>query len=217
MRQKAPTIRDVAERARVSVSTVSHVLNGNDGHVSPAVRQRVLEVVEDLKYRPNAIARSMVKRKTATIGLVFNEIENSLFVPVIDGVNEVLQPAGYHMVLASAPDVQGEIEAIDTLPLVGRVDVDRFRSIRCECHGLRADRRDAARLRAAEPAALPARRGQRVLPRSPGKARRPQVARKTQAGIPGLRSAGRAAGPTPRPPGSRPPQAAGGGTSPTSR
>ena len=115
MRQKAPTIRDVAERAGVSVSTVSHVLNGNDGHVSPAVRQRVLEVVEGLKYRPNAIARSMVKRKTATIGLVFNEIENSLFVPVIDGVNEVLQPAGYHMVLASAPDVQGEIEAIDTL------------------------------------------------------------------------------------------------------
>lgn len=115
MRQKATTIRDVARSAGVSVSTVSHVLNGNDGHVSPGVRQRVLEVVEDLKYRPNAIARSMVKRKTATIGLVFNEIENSLFVPVIDGVNEILQPAGYHIVLASAPDVQGEIEAIATL------------------------------------------------------------------------------------------------------
>lgn len=115
MRQKTTTIRDVAERAGVSVSTVSHVLNGNDGHVSPAVRLRVLEVVEDLKYRPNAIARSMVKRQTATIGLVFNEIENSLFMPVIDGVGEVLQPAGYHIVLASAPDVQGEIAAIETL------------------------------------------------------------------------------------------------------
>jgi LacI family transcriptional regulator, galactose operon repressor len=115
MRQRTTTIRDVAERAGVSVSTVSHVLNGNDGHVSSAVRQRVLEVVEDLKYRPNAIARSMVKRKTATIGLVFNEIENSLFVPVIDGVNDVLQPAGYHIVLASAPDVRSEIAAIETL------------------------------------------------------------------------------------------------------
>lgn len=115
MRQKTTTIRDVARHAGVSVSTVSHVLNGNDGHVSSAVRQRVLEVVEDLKYRPNAIARSMVKRKTATIGLVFNEIENTLFVPVIDGVNEVLQPAGYHMVLASAPDVRAEIEVIETL------------------------------------------------------------------------------------------------------
>src|SRR5690348_8686172 len=115
MHQKATTIRDVAGRAEVSVSTVSHVLNGNDGHVSPAVRKRVLEVVEDLKYRPNAIARSMVRRRTATIGLVFNEIENSLFVPVIDGINEVLQPAGYHMVLASAPDVQSESAAIETL------------------------------------------------------------------------------------------------------
>ncbi|HEX7737154.1 MAG TPA: LacI family DNA-binding transcriptional regulator [Ktedonobacteraceae bacterium] len=115
MRQKTTTIRDVARNAGVSVSTVSHVLNGNDRHVSSAVRQRVLEVVENLKYRPNAIARSMVKRKTATIGLVFNEIENTLFVPVIDGVNEVLQPAGYHMVLASAPDVRAEIEVIETL------------------------------------------------------------------------------------------------------
>lgn len=115
MRQKATTIRDVAQLARVSVTTVSHVLNGNDGHVSPVVRQRVLDAVGELKYRPNAIARSMIKRKTATIGLIFNEIENSLFVPVIEGVNQVLQPAGYHMVLASAPDVRGEIEAIETL------------------------------------------------------------------------------------------------------
>jgi LacI family transcriptional regulator len=115
MRQKATTMRDVAQYAGVSVTTVSHVLNGNDGHVSSLVRQRVLDAVDFLKYRPNAIARSMVKRKTATIGLVINEIENSLFVPVIDGVNQVFQPAGYHMVLASAPDVRGEIEAIETL------------------------------------------------------------------------------------------------------
>ncbi len=121
MRQRAITIRDVAQLASVSVTTVSHVLNGNDGHVSPVVRQRVLEAVETLKYRPNAIARSMVKRKTATIGLVFNEIENSLFVPVIDGINQVLQPAGYHMVLVSAPDERGEVEAIETL-LAQQVD-----------------------------------------------------------------------------------------------
>jgi LacI family transcriptional regulator len=115
MRRKTTTIRDVAQQAGVSVSTVSHVLNGNDWHVSPVVRQRVLEVVEELNYRPNAIARSMVKRSTATIGLVINDIENQHFVPVIGGVNEVLQPAGYHMVLASAADLQGEIEAIETL------------------------------------------------------------------------------------------------------
>ena len=110
MHRKTTTIRDVAQQAGVSISRVSHVLNGNDWHVSSVVRQRVLGVVEQLNYRPNAIARSMVKRKTATIGLVINEVENPLFVPVVGGVNEVLQPAGYHMVLASAPDLEGEIE-----------------------------------------------------------------------------------------------------------
>jgi len=115
MHRKTTTIRDVARQAGVSISTVSQILNGNDWPVSPVVRQRVLEIVEQLNYRPNAIARSMVKRKTATIGLVINEVDNPLFVPVVGAVNEVLQPAGYHLVLASAPDLQSEIEAIETL------------------------------------------------------------------------------------------------------
>lgn len=115
MNRKTTTIRDVAQQAGISISTVSHILNGDDWPVSPVVRQRVLEIVEQLNYRPNAIARSMVKRKTATIGLVINEVDNPLFVPVVGAVNAVLQPAGYHLVLASAPDLQSEIEAIETL------------------------------------------------------------------------------------------------------
>jgi LacI family transcriptional regulator len=115
MRRKLITIRDVAEHAGVSVSTVSHVLNGNDHHVGAVKRERVLAAVEALGYRPNAIARSMVKRKTATVGLVWTEIDNPIFVPVIVGIEEVLRPAGYHIVLSSAPDVENEIQAIETL------------------------------------------------------------------------------------------------------
>ncbi len=115
MQRKTTTIRDVAQQAGVSISTVSNVLNGNEVQVGPVVRQRVLEIAEQLNYRPNAIARSMVKRKTATIGLVITEVENPLFVPVVGGINEVLQPAGYHMVLVSAPDLHSEIEAIEML------------------------------------------------------------------------------------------------------
>jgi LacI family transcriptional regulator len=115
MRRKLITIRDVAEHAGVSVSTVSHVLNGNDHHVGAVKRERVLAAVDKLGYRPNAIARSMVKRKTATIGLVWTEIDNPIFVPAIVGIEEVLRPAGYHIVLASAPDVEQEIQAIETL------------------------------------------------------------------------------------------------------
>jgi LacI family transcriptional regulator len=113
--KRTVTIRDVAERANVSVTTVSHVLNGNDQHVGAEKRARVLAVMEELQYRPNAIARSMIKRKTATIALVISEVDNALFVPVVGGVEEVLRAQGYHIVLASAPDVASEIEAIETL------------------------------------------------------------------------------------------------------
>ncbi len=115
MRRKLVTIRDVAERAGVSVSTVSHVLNGNDQHVGAVKRKLVMEAVDALRYRPNAIARSMVKQKTATIGLVITEIENLLFTPVIAGVEAVLRPTGYHIVLVGAPDVESEVQAIETL------------------------------------------------------------------------------------------------------
>ena len=115
MRRKIVTIRDVAQHAGVSVSTVSHVLNGNAQHVGATKRARVLQAMDELRYRPNAIARSMVKQKTATVGLVLTEIDNPLFIPVISGIEEVLRPAGYHIVLASTPDVENEIQAIETL------------------------------------------------------------------------------------------------------
>jgi len=115
MARKLVTIRDVAERAGVSMSTVSHVLNGNDHHVGAATRALVQEAMRALNYRPNAIARSMVKQKTATIGLILTEVDNLLFTPVFMAVEEVLRPAGYHIVLVSAPDVEGEMQAIETL------------------------------------------------------------------------------------------------------
>ena len=115
MRQKRATIRDVAEKAGVSMSAVSQVLNGNAQHVGALVRERILAVVDELQYRPNAIARSMVRQRTATVGLVITEMANPLFVPVIEGVEEILRVTGYHIVLASAPDVATEIEAIETL------------------------------------------------------------------------------------------------------
>lgn len=115
MARRTVTIREVAERANVSVATVSHVLNGNDQHVGAEKRARVMAVVEELHYRPNAIARSMIKRKTGTIGLIISEVDNALFVPVVGGVEEVLRARGYHIVLAAAPDVANEIAAIETL------------------------------------------------------------------------------------------------------
>ncbi len=108
-------MRDVAERAQVSISTVSQILNGNASYVGAEKRERVLAAIKDLNYHPNIIARSMVKRRTMTIGLVITEIENALFVPVTGAVESVLSAAGYHILLARAPDTASEIAAIETL------------------------------------------------------------------------------------------------------
>src|SRR5258706_5940510 len=115
MRRKAVTIRDVAKKSGVDVSTVSYVLTGNDDHVGTGTREQILAVVRELNYRPNAIARSMVKQKTATIGLIINELSNPLFVPVTEGVEAVLKTQGYQIILASANAIEDEIAAIETL------------------------------------------------------------------------------------------------------
>lgn len=61
------TIYDVAREANVSMATVSRVVNGNP-NVKPATRKKVLEVIDRLGYRPNAVARGLASKKTTTVG-----------------------------------------------------------------------------------------------------------------------------------------------------
>ena len=68
------TIHDVANRAQVSVSTVSNVLTGNRP-VSESTRQRVLQIVEEMGFRPNRFARGLVSRSSKTIGVVASGLE----------------------------------------------------------------------------------------------------------------------------------------------
>ncbi|GLV59170.1 LacI family transcriptional regulator [Dictyobacter sp. S3.2.2.5] len=115
MRRKSVTIRDVAQMAEVSISTVSQVLNGNNQYVGEAKRDRVLAAVKALQYHPNAIARSMVKRRTATVGVVVTTVLGNLFMPIVECIQEVLRPLGYNIILASTPDLESEMQAIETL------------------------------------------------------------------------------------------------------
>jgi LacI family transcriptional regulator len=115
MGRKAVTIRDVAQRAGVGVSTVSYVLNGRDDHVSQATRELILAAARELSYRPNQIARSMVRKRTAAIGLIITEVQNPLFAPITEGVEAALRLEGYHIILASAGDPDSEISAVETL------------------------------------------------------------------------------------------------------
>jgi transcriptional regulator with XRE-family HTH domain len=84
---KDATIKDIADKAGVSYATVSRALNGKYG-VRPSTRERVLAVARRMGYRPNAIARGLVTRRTMTLGLVVPDIKNPFFPEIAGGVEE---------------------------------------------------------------------------------------------------------------------------------
>jgi DNA-binding LacI/PurR family transcriptional regulator len=98
-----PTIKDVAERARVSIATVSRVLAGGDG-VSGELAKRVRAAVRTLNYHPNRNARNLRAGKIRTVGVVIPNIENPFFTSVVRGIENALQAAGYTLLLGDADE-----------------------------------------------------------------------------------------------------------------
>jgi LacI family transcriptional regulator len=95
------TIADVARVSDVSKAAVSAVLNDKPG-VSKETREKVLQVIQRLNYRPNAIARSLIAKKTKTIGLVIKEIDNPYFSKIMKGVFDACSKHGYTVLLGSS-------------------------------------------------------------------------------------------------------------------
>jgi LacI family transcriptional regulator, galactose operon repressor len=115
MMSKRVTIADVSREAGVSAQTVSRALN-NKGEISAATRERVLEIVERLRYRPNTLARGLVTQKTSTLGLVVPDIANPFFSEVVRGAEDAAYRSGYSMLLCNAmEDPAREEEALRTL------------------------------------------------------------------------------------------------------
>lgn len=104
-----PTIRDVAKLANVSTATVSHVLT-NARPVLPETRQRVLQAIERLNYRPSAIARGLSTRVTHSIAVMVADITNPFFASIVRGIEDRLEPLGYHLIVCNT-DEQPEREA----------------------------------------------------------------------------------------------------------
>lgn len=109
------TIADVAKVANVSKATVSAVLN-NKLTVAPHTREKVLEVIKRLNYRPSEVARSLSIQKTKCIGLVIKEIDNPYFAKVMKGVFDTCCENGFTVLLGSSElsPVQ-EMQSIETL------------------------------------------------------------------------------------------------------
>ena len=94
------TIKQVAEKAGVSIQTVSRVLNGRPD-VSPETRQRVQRVIEELAYQPYAIARGLASKRTYTLGLVTSDFSDFWFSQVVTGAEVEAHEHGYFFMLGS--------------------------------------------------------------------------------------------------------------------
>ena len=79
------TIYDVAREANVSMATVSRVVNGNP-NVKPTTRQKVLDTIERLGYRPNAVARGLASKKTTTVGAIIPDISSTFYSELTRGI-----------------------------------------------------------------------------------------------------------------------------------
>jgi len=107
----SPTLRDVAEAAGVHAATASRALNpATRGLVNAETARRVIKVADSLGYRPNPIARGLKTSKSGTIGLVIPDLTNPLFPPIVRGIEEVLEPAGYSGLIVNTDNDPGREE-----------------------------------------------------------------------------------------------------------
>ncbi len=96
------TIADVAARAGVAKSTVSKYLSDGGYYVSPSTREKIRTAIEHLDYQPSAFAQSLSKRRSNTVGVMVASIANPFYPELVAGVEEVVEPAGYTMLLGSS-------------------------------------------------------------------------------------------------------------------
>ena len=88
---KRSTINDVAQKAGVSKATVSHVLN-NTRFVEEPTKNRVLQAIQEIGYRPSNVARSLTTNQTNTIGVVISDASNYFFGEILRGLEDILRP-----------------------------------------------------------------------------------------------------------------------------
>lgn len=109
------TIYDVAREANVSMATVSRVVNGNP-NVKPSTRKKVLEAIEKLGYRPNAVARGLASKKTTTVGVIIPDISSIMFAELARGIEDIATMYDYNIILSNSDQKrEKEIRLINTM------------------------------------------------------------------------------------------------------
>ncbi|HHW17541.1 MAG TPA: LacI family transcriptional regulator [Firmicutes bacterium] len=115
------TIRDVARKAGVSISTVSRVINGT-GYVRESTRKKIEDAIRALGYSPNHVARSLSKGSTKIIGAILPDISNPFFPTLARGIDDAVSSRGYTLIICNTDsDVRQEESSVRVL-LEKRVD-----------------------------------------------------------------------------------------------
>lgn len=110
-----PTLKQIAAELNLSLMSVSRALNGHKG-VSEATRQRVMEYVREVQYHPNLAARTLVRRRSQVLGVIFPSLRQTFWAEIILGIEQVAKANGYTVLFAHSNDqVDVEQEEIATL------------------------------------------------------------------------------------------------------
>ncbi len=121
MRQRSPTIADVASLAGVSTATVSRVVNG-DARVSPHMNQLVSAAISELGYRQNAVARGLATGRTGTVGVLIPDVEGPLYAQMARGIENALRLHGMRFMSMSSDREPGREESAIRLLLEQNVE-----------------------------------------------------------------------------------------------
>jgi LacI family transcriptional regulator len=131
------TIKDVAREAGVSVASVSRALNGHRG-VTPETTERIREIAARLRYVPHVAARSLITRRTHTIGALLPDLYGEFFSELIRGIDLAARARGLHLLVSSSHDSTEEAAAA-LRAMQGRVDGMLILSPRVDAPFLRAN------------------------------------------------------------------------------
>jgi DNA-binding LacI/PurR family transcriptional regulator len=98
------TIEVVAKKAGVSKTTVSRILNGNYEHTTEETKNRILSVIQELDYHPNALAKGLKSSRTNVIGIVLSDLKNPYWSAVLEGVEDMCRIFGYNLMICNSDE-----------------------------------------------------------------------------------------------------------------
>ncbi|WP_242085265.1 LacI family DNA-binding transcriptional regulator [Aestuariivivens sediminis] len=119
MSKPRATLKDIATKLNISISTVSRALNDHPA-INQKTKRSVKSTAKKLNYYPNLLALNLLQKKSNTIGVVVPEITSHFFSSVITGIQDILRPSNYNMIICQSEEsYKDEVEIVENLMRVG--------------------------------------------------------------------------------------------------